>query len=362
MKKKIVLPILTFVFLFAFLVGYFASMYSKIFIKKTSISQENPPQVTLTDKNLDIVLIGYGGAGHDGGTLSDTLIVVDLDLENKKVTFISVPRDLWAPIPYDWDNFKNFKINMAHAIGVDDLRYANKKPEFREEAGGGNMVKSVVGDVTGLTIDNFISVNFDGLIKIIDILGGVKVDVPVAFDDYLYPVKGKENETCGFSGEEIAEFHANFSGFDLEKQFTCRYEHLHFDKGENVMNGETALKFVRSRHSNEHGGDFARSERQYALVTGIKSKAVTLEAAKKLSGILGEISNSVRTDLTLEQITSFRGLLSLESDYKVSSIYLTEENVLNATKSSDGQFILIPKEGINNWGKIQEFISSGLSQ
>jgi len=361
-KKKLLLPIFFATFVLAFLTGYFTSMFSKIFIKKVPTSQEESPPITLTDKALDILLIGYGGPGHDGGTLSDTLIVVHADFENKKITFISVPRDLWAPIPYDWDNLQNYKINMAHAIGVDDVRYANKKPEFRGEVGGGNMAKHVVGQVTGLTIENFVSVNFEGVVKIIDLLGGAEVDVPVAFDDYLYPVKGRENETCGFSGEEIADFHAKYTGFDLEKQFTCRYEHLHFDKGKVTMNGETALKFVRSRHSAEHGGDFARSERQYALLTGIKNKAVSLEAAKKLTGLLEEISGSVRTDLTLEQITSFRGLLTKESEYKVSSIYLTEQNVLNSGRSSDGQFILAPKEGINKWGKIQEFIATELAK
>ena len=361
MKKKFLLPIFLTTFVLAFFTGYFASMFSKIFIKKVPISQEESPPITLTDKALDVLLIGYGGPGHDGGTLSDTLIVVHADFENKKITFISVPRDLWVPVPYDWENLRNYKINMAHAIGVDDVRYANKKPEFRGEVGGGNMAKYVVGQVTGLTIENFVSVNFEGLIKVIDLLGGVEVDVSVTFDDFFYPVQGKENENCGFSGEEIAEFHAKYTGFDLEKQFACRYEHLHFDQGKVEMNGETALKFVRSRHSAQHGGDFARSERQYALLSGVKNKSVSLEGTKKLSGVLEEISKNVRTDLTAEQITSFRGLLAKEYEFKVSSVYLTEQNVLNSGRSSDGQFILVPKEGIDKWGKIQELITTALS-
>ena len=362
LKKILITLSLLFIFLAAFFGGYFVAKFSRIFVKKTPTTPEVAPPVTITDKALDILLIGYGGPGHDGGTLSDTLIVVHADFENKKIAFISVPRDLWVPIPYDWDNLQNYKINMAHAIGLDDTRYANKRPEFRGVTGGGNMAKRVVGQVTGLTIENFVSVNFEGLVKVIDLLGGVETDVPVTFDDFSYPIKGNENETCGFSAEEIADFHAKYSGFDLEKQFTCRYEHLHFDKGKVVMNGETALKFVRSRHSSQHGGDFARSERQYALLTGIKNKLVSLETAKKLSALLDTISDNVRTDLTLEQITSFRGLLAKDGEYKVSSIYLTEQNVLNASKSSDGQFILVPKEGINKWAKIQEFIASGISQ
>lgn len=344
--------------------SYFLGKLSKVFVKQSepTITQPIMAEPTQEDRGkvFSVLLLGYGGPGHEGGTLSDTLILLYTNLETKKVTLISIPRDLWVPIPYDWDNTQNFKINMAYAIGLDDVRYRNKKPEFRGEAGGGNMTEYVVGQVTGIKPQNFISVNFDGLIKIIDVLGGVEVDVPKTFNDYFYPVKGRENETCGFSPSAIADFHAKHSGFELEKQFTCRYEQLHFDKGEQTMNGETALKFVRSRHSSEHGGDFARSERQYALLLGIKDKIISLEGAGKLNSILDKVTQNVRTDLASPGIKKLLSMLPDYTQYNISAIHLTEDNMLRSSVGPGGQFILIPKEGQNNFSGIQKFIRERL--
>jgi len=360
--KKILIPFfIAAIFAVVFGGSYFLGKVSKALVKKEN-PQESAQSVTALpleenqEKVLSILLLGYGGPGHDGGTLSDTLILLYANLETKKVTLISIPRDLWVPIPYDWDNTAFYKINMAYAMGLDDVRYPNKKPEFRKEAGGGNLAKEVVGKVTGITAQNFVSVNFEGLTKIIDILGGVEVDVPKTFNDYFYPVKGKENETCGINASEIAEFHLKYSGFELEKQFTCRYENLHFDKGSQVMNGETALKFVRSRHSSEHGGDFARSERQSALLTGIKDKAISFQALGKLNSILDKVTKNVRTDLTPTQIQRLFDTLEKHSEYEITNIHLSEDNVLRATTGASGQFILVPKDGTNNFSGIQKFI------
>lgn len=362
--KKILIPFfIAAIFAVIFGGSYFLGKLSRVSVKGDVLPPTQPtatPPETGEEKTLSILLLGYGGPGHEGGTLSDTLILIYINLETKRIALISIPRDLWVPIPYDWDNTAFYKINMAYAMGLDDLRYPNKKPEFRGETGGGNMAKHVVGKVVGINAQNFISVNFEGLTKIIDILGGVEVEVPKTFNDYFYPVKGKENETCGISVSKIAEFHAKYSGFELEKQFICRYEHLRFDKGKQTMNGEMVLKFVRSRHSSEHGGDFARSERQSALLNGIKDKLISFQALGKLNSILDNITQNIRTDLTSTQIQKLIGLLVNHSEYEISFVHLTDDNVLRATTGAAGQFILIPKEGQNNFYGIQKFVRESL--
>lgn len=362
--KKILIPFfISAIFAVIFGGSYFLGKLSRVSVKGDVLPPTQPtatPQETDEEKTLSILLLGYGGPGHEGGTLSDTLILIHINLETKRIALISIPRDLWVPIPYDWDNTAFYKINMAYAMGLDDLRYPNKKPEFRGETGGGNMAKHVVGKVTGINAQNFISVNFEGLIKIIDILGGVEVDIRNTFDDYFYPVKGKENETCGFSPQKIAELHAKYSGFELEKQFICRYEHLHFDKGEQTMGGEPALKLVRSRHSDTYGGDFARSERQYALLLGIKDKTISLAGAGKLNSILDKVTQNVRTDLTSAETKKLFSMLPGYMEYNISAIHLTEDNVLRSSVGPGGQFILIPKEGQNNFSGIQKFVRESL--
>jgi len=365
LKKPAFIVLLVGIFIVGVFLGYFSLKLSRIFLKNNKTNdigeQVSPPPDFDPNAPFNVLLLGYGGAGHDGGTLSDTLIVARISPKEKQIALISVPRDLWVAIPYDWENTKNYKINMAYAIGLDNNRYANKKPEFRGEVGGGNMSKHVVGQITGLPIKYFVAVNFDGFKSVIDTLGGIDVAIPKTFDDSFYPVKGLENETCGLTSEKIAEFHAKYSGFDLEKQFTCRYEHLHFEQGISHLDGETALKFVRSRHSDTYGGDFSRSERQYALLTAIKDKIVSLEGAKKFNPLLDGLIESVRTDLDANGVKGIFDLIGNPKDYKFSQIHLTEDNVLIQSTSSDGQYILIPKEGINKWEQIKKYISEQLA-
>ncbi len=168
-----------------------------------------------------------------------------------------------------------------------------KEPQYKGESGGGTMAKEVVGDVVGVPIEYHIAVDFDGFKKLTDALGGVDVEVPVSFDDYFYPIKGKENETCGKSASEIAKLHELYSDTQLHHQFECRYERIHFDKGKNHMDGETVLKFVRSRASVQHGGDFARSQRQQAVILAMKEKLFSLSAVKKFDDIYFEFTDNI---------------------------------------------------------------------
>lgn len=314
--------------------------------------------IPASDKDFNILLVGMGGEGHSGGMLSDSITLVNIKPEIQKVNVISIPRDLWVPIPTDWDNTIYSKINASYAIGVDNsVRYPNKKPEFRGKLGGGNLSKYVIGKVTGISINYFVAVDFSRFVQIIDLLGGIEVGVQKPFDDYFYPVKGLENETCGFTAEQIVDFHQKYSGFELEKQFTCRYEHLSFKTGKQNMDGVTALKFVRSRHSDQNGGDFARSERQHAVLEALKTKIISKNILTKGNEILNKLASSVTSDIDINLLKNILEPLGNISNYKINHIYINEQNLLNAAKSSDGQYILQPKSGQGNFEGIKSYIN-----
>jgi anionic cell wall polymer biosynthesis LytR-Cps2A-Psr (LCP) family protein len=316
---------------------------------------------TESSSSYNFLLLGYGGPGHDGSSLSDVLIVVHFNLESKRIVLISIPRDLWTEMPVRSDIKENHKINEAYAIGIDDRLYPLKEPIYGGEAGGGEMAKKVVSNVIGMPVNYFVAIDFNGFKNMIDILGGVRVDVPTAFDDHFYPVKGLENEPCGKSGKEIAKLTETLSGFELEKQFECRYEHLHFEKGPQVMDGETALKFVRSRHSSQHGGDFARSQRQFALLVGIKDKLISTYGISKLDELYNQFGKIVKTDLSLDLVKSFINVIGNPSSYQLSFVNLTEDNILRSSRNSIGQFILVPKEGVGRWESIHQFIEKEIA-
>jgi anionic cell wall polymer biosynthesis LytR-Cps2A-Psr (LCP) family protein len=333
------------IFALGFVITYFSLKMSKVFVKNPFGSIIPTPNAfaQATPKPLDqvqpvkqakgtynVLLLGYGGAGHEGSLLTDSIIVIHVDINTHKVALISVPRDLWVN--------GNHKINASGITG-----FQNAEP--------------VITSVTGLPINYFASVDFGGFTKIINDLGKVTAIVPVTFDDPFYPVTGQENNTCGLTNDQVNGLKIKYSGYNLEIQFTCRYEHLHFDKGPVELDGSTALKFVRSRHGDS---DFGRSARQFAVLQGIEGKLISFQEAGKFNDIVNTLSNIVRTDLDAGTIKSLVQILGDPKSYGLKQIQLTTDNLLNQSTSSDGQFILVPKAGNFNYSEIQNYIKSNL--
>jgi anionic cell wall polymer biosynthesis LytR-Cps2A-Psr (LCP) family protein len=328
------------VFLLGFILSYLSLTMSKVFVKTStpppdSFTQASPKPINETPQEkgvYNIVLLGYGGGGHDGSMLTDSIIIIRVNTNAKKVTSISIPRDLWIP--------GGRKVNAEGSIN------------------GFQNVGSMITSITGLPINYFVSVDFSGFAKIIDNLGGVTVDVPKTFDDPFYPIAGEENNVCGKTEDEIFQLKNKYSGYNLETQFTCRYEHLHFDKGSTNLDGATALKFVRSRHGDS---DFGRSLRQFAVLQGIGSKLISFQMANKLSEIINTVSKIVRTDLDAGTIKSLITVLGDPKAYTFKQIQLTTDNVLNEGKSNEGAYILIPKAGNFNFSGVKDYIKSNLN-
>lgn len=328
---------------------------SSILEKLEDHTPENPEKT-----QFNILLLGYGGAGHSGGGLSDALVLANINTKTKKVNLVAIPRDIWVPLPIRSDYKHNSKINAAYAIGNDDAGYPLKEPQYKGEHGGGNMAKEMVELVTGQTVDYYAAVDFGSFERAIDAIGGINVDVPVSFTDQFYPIKGEENNLCGKSLEEVEALKAQYSGFELEKQFTCRYEAPSFTKGMTQMDGATALKFVRSRHSAEHGGDFARGQRQQAVLTATRNKLISLNALNKIDEFFSEFSGLIKSDITEMSIVEMLSLTGDPLTYEATNINIDTNNYLNNSVSNDGQYILIPKAGNGNWNEVHEFLANAL--
>jgi len=371
MNKKYIAVVLLFsgLFIFSTLLSYAFNIYRQIYVgdqeegKPFIVEADATPTPTpdpLGPKN--ILLLGYGGAGHEGGLLTDTIIVAHIVPRQNQVFLISIPRDIALPLPIKKDGEENLKVNHAYAIGSDNINYKNKPDEFSGEAGGGNLAKYALKQITGLDMDYFISVNFDGFKNIITNLGGVSVYIPYTFDDKFYPVKGLENETCGKSEEDIAALTATLSANLLEREFQCRYETLHFDKGQQLLDAEAALKFVRSRHSEINGGDFGRSQRQQALLIAIKNKLISYKSITKIIPIVNSIAKNLRTDINFTEAFDLAKDQGDFTDIKIETISLSTDNVLSEAYGVGGQYVLIPRNGENKWEVIHEFIRENLQR
>lgn len=201
----------------------------------------SPNQSVLsTDGKINVLLLGKAGAGYTAPDLTDTIMVASIDQKRGgKITLLSIPRDLWVPE-------LRAKINSAYYWG-------NQK----KEGGGITLAATTIEDIIGQPIHYTAVIDFDGFKNIIDVLGGIDVYVYVPFVDERFPIPGKENDLC-----------------DGDKTYACRYETLTFTGGWTHMDGETALKYARSRHSENlaEGTDLARAKRQQNVIEGVKRR------------------------------------------------------------------------------------------
>lgn len=271
------------------------------------------------EDRINILLLGMGGSGHDGPYLTDTNIIASIKPSTKEVALISVPRDLSVQIPdYGWQ-----KINYANSIG-----------EGREQGSGGELAKRVVSQTFNIPIHYYIRLDFAGFKQIVDDLGGITVDVENTLDDPQYPIPGKENATT-----------------------TERYEHLYVEKGKTHMDGDLALKFVRSRHGlHGEGSDFARSRRQQLVLQAIKEKALSVSTIVnpiKVSNAMDTVSEHLATDLEIwEMIKLFNMGKNIKEENITRQVFTDgPDGLLYGTILDNGAFVLLPKSG--NFSEMQ---------
>lgn len=307
------------------------------------------------DREFSILLLGYGGDGHDGGALTDSIVLANIIPHNQKISLISIPRDLWVELPVGTSIPTFSKLNSAYPFGNDDKKFPNKPIEFTGPAGGGQMVKSIVASLTGKSVDYFIALDFAGFIKVINQLGGIDLKIIRPFEDKFYPLDIGTTDTCGKTAEEITALSATISGDKLDQQFTCRYEDLKFAVGTTHVDGLTALKYARSRHSEYDGGDFNRSNRQRQVILAMKDKVMSLNIINKIIPILNTLSYHVKTDIPLNKIEEYIGKSNEFAKYKINSVSLNDKNVLFQTYQNK-QSVLIPTGGVGQFDDIKKYI------
>lgn len=294
------------------------------------------PRALKSDHGLtNILVLGVGGAGHEGPDLTDSMILFSYNQNSNKFVMVSIPRDLWMPEI-------RAKINTAYHYG-----------EERKPGGGFLLAKSEASEVTGQDIQYVVLIDFNVFKEIINILGGVNICVDRTFDDYHYPIPGMENA----------------------EPESARYEHLHFDADCQTVNGDRALKFVRSRYAEgEEGTDFARSKRQQKVILAIKDKLISkglLFDVDIFLKIRDSVLKNIITDIPQDQ---YPALARLAVSYRSQNITTGIIDADDPTTSHSGllvappissqedfQWALIPKAGQGDWTEIRKYVSSLLT-
>lgn len=237
-------------------------------------------------------------------------MVASIDSENNQVGLLSIPRDLLVKIPGHGEG----KINAAHSYG-----------EQEEEGGGPKLLKETVSTVLDLPIHYYIRVDFSGFKEFIDALGGVEVDVPKDLYDPFYP----DDQLVG-------------------------YEPLRISAGLQTMDGDTALRYARSRKTTS---DFDRASRQQQILLGARDKATSIGVITnpiKLNEIIQIVGNHLRTDISLDEI---KGLLTIAQNIDANSVVtkVLDNSTDGVLKTyNNGGYYLIPRAGLYDYSEIQK--------
>ncbi|HEX7197181.1 MAG TPA: LCP family protein, partial [Candidatus Limnocylindria bacterium] len=256
---------------------------------------------------VNVMTVGYGGADHDGAYLADSIQILSIDPATDTTTTVPIPRDLWIE---GIDRFsQNGKVNEVYAVGHG----AVDGDEADRLDNAGELLAEVLSEVTGLEIHHWLAIDFAGFQEMVDAVGGVTVQNPVAF-----------NWTT------IEEFHRQ-----------GRWEMGGFESGEIHLDGEEALTYARARYTSvvAESNDFARSIRQARILGALRSKlgAGGIGSIPSSFGLMDAMERRVRTDLSA--IDLFLLSSHLSSDRRV---VLAEDVALTATTNTIGQYILVP--------------------
>ncbi|MGI8423241.1 MAG: LCP family protein [Chloroflexota bacterium] len=223
---------------------------------------------------VTVLLLGLDQRdGESAPPRSDTIIVATLDPASKSAGMISLPRDLWVTVP----GYGNERINAAFELG-----------EKQKKGGGAELARKTVEELLGVPVHRYALIGFTGFRKLVDQVGGVMVDVERPIKDNEYP-------------------DANYS---LRRIF--------IQPGLQRLDGESALWFVRTRHSDS---DFGRARRQQQFLMGLRRQALQLNLLPKAPAILAALSDTIKTDLRPTEIVALaRMAKELESGAVVSRV------------------------------------------
>jgi LCP family protein required for cell wall assembly len=220
-------------------------------------SKPSPSAAARTPGAFTVLLLGSDNdskfsADH---VLTQSMILVRISPATKKVTLLSIPRDLYVPL----STGGTAKIDGAYSYG-----------------GAGAAIATVENNF-GVHIDDYIWIGLAGLIHVIDAIGGVDVVTGAPVMDDFYPA-------------------------DIGKGNPYGYLRVAVLAGPQHLNGTDALQYVRSRH-NDLQSDFGRSQRQQRVLLALRAKAAAI-SAEDVPGLAAAMKGQIKTNMTLSQIAS----------------------------------------------------------
>ena len=266
----------------------------------STLSETDLPKAWDGKERINILLMGVDQRQGEveRGYRTDTMILLTIDPVSGQAGMLSIPRDLWVPIP----GYGNNRVNLANYYGdADDY-----------PGGGSALAKKTIEQLLGVRVHHYVRVNFTAFETFIDRIGGITVDVPEDIYDPKYPTNNY--------GIEV---------FSIKK-------------GKQTLDGATALKYARTR--NTKFGDFDRAKRQQQVILAVQEKIKDVRVAMSLfaSGpdVLADLSASIKTDMPLSMIQQL-GRLAMNIDRSNIKSAVIDQNYTEPITTAEGQQVEI---------------------
>jgi len=275
-------------------------------IKQFMFQDDRVTLIGEKEDRINVLLLGMGGLGHDGPYLTDTIILVSIKPSTQQVAMISIPRDLGVDIP---------------GYGPNKINHANHYGEIENANYGAAVATQVIQDTFDVPIPYYARIDFNAFQELVDLVGGVTIDVERSFVDVEYPAPNDQYQTVTFT------------------------------KGIQTMDGATALKYARSRHGNNgEAGDFARSVRQQKVILALKEKLLSFETLAnpvRLGKIIKTLDSHLTTNMEFDVMLSFLELAKTFETNNIIRLTLDDsaDGYLLNGRNSQGAFVLLPKTG-----------------
>ncbi len=273
----------------------------------------NSEEKLSTDQDgwINILLLGRPGANNPAPDLTDSIILASF--KDNKALFISIPRDFYVKIPQN-GNYR--KINSLISLGYDQ-----------------SVLREIATSITGKQIHYSILVDLELLKQITNYLNGINILVAEDIYDPLFP------------------------------GLNHSYDPFKIKKGWRHLDGETLLKYIRTRYGFE--GDFGRMKRQQQVLASIKTKINNLNSFQNFNFILSlynKFQDHISTKLNIAEIKAL-WLKTKKLDIGSSGAFSLTSRTPELLKESyvptnqGRMFILSPKEGLSNYTKIQNYVN-----
>ncbi len=260
--------------------------------------------------HTNILLLGEGNKNHDGVDLTDTIIIASIDQKNGDTpALLSIPRDTYI---FKTATMGKGRVNSLYRDYKGQLMKKGMKEDEASQASMKELEKTI-GALIGQEIHRSVKINFSGFIEAIDAIEGVDVTLDTAFTDTNYPSDAEDGYTT----------------FSLPA-------------GKQTLDGKTALKFARSRHSTS---DFSRSARQQQIIEAVIQKMKNggvITNFSRLQSLINILENNIETTMSMNEMLTLASIGAKLPSTEMITMQLNDQNGLYGSLSMRGGFLYSP--------------------